>query len=63
MCGCIFRSVCGVRREKMQDKKVIADYFGFTHTKRGIARFTAWALEPRVHCGPRDCRGPKQTAL
>lgn len=35
MCGCIFRSVCGVRREIMQDKKVIADYFGFAHTKKG----------------------------
>lgn len=56
MFGCIFRSVRGVKRAGMQDKRAITSYFRFAQRRR-LPTFTARALASNAHGGPRTCRG------
>lgn len=54
MFECIFRSVRGVKRTGMQDKRAITSYFRFAQRRR-LPMFTAQALASNTCSGPKTC--------
>lgn len=56
---CIFRSVRGVKRTGMQDKRAITSYFRFAQRRR-LPMFTAQALASNTCSGPKTWGGVLQ---